>query len=169
MSPSEPMMAKALGDLAGATRGQIQYWADNGVLRCVSGTARQGTGRKRLFAPTELPFAKLAAILARNQIGIGPLAKIIKRARKILSDENILSALPDWLVIYAGKIEGRYAMDVSSTKDLGDKVAVFDSAIVVRFNEVIGLGSMKSFKERWDKVPRNVVHVGKVPNPKSGE
>ena len=64
-------MAQAVADAVGATKRQVQLWSDAGAIQCLPGTDRQGRGRQRKYARSELPFAAMAAFLARYQIPIG--------------------------------------------------------------------------------------------------
>ncbi len=64
-------MAQAVADAVGATKRQVQLWSDAGAILCFPETDRQGRGRQRLYPRSELPFAAMAAFLARYQIPIG--------------------------------------------------------------------------------------------------
>ena len=68
----QPLMAKALADGVGATKRQVQFWTDHGVLQFLPGSGG-GRGNQRLYPRTELPFAAMAAALAVSGIQIGTI------------------------------------------------------------------------------------------------
>ena len=80
-------MAKAVADAVGATKRQVQLWSDAGAIQCFPETDRQGRGRQRLYPRTELPFAAMAAFLARYQIPIGMIRAWIHFSRMQLEHD----------------------------------------------------------------------------------
>lgn len=80
-------MAQALADAVGATKRQVQLWSDAGAIQCFPETDRQGRGRQRLYPRSELPFAAMAAFLARYQIPIGMIRAWIHFTRMQLASD----------------------------------------------------------------------------------
>ncbi len=80
-------MAQAVADAVGATKRQVQLWSDAGAIQCLPETDRQGRGRQRLYPRTELPFAVMAAFLARYQIPIGMIRAWIGFSRMQLASD----------------------------------------------------------------------------------
>ena len=80
-------MAQAVADAVGATKRQVQLWSDAGAIQCFPETDRQGRGRQRLYPRSELPFAAMAAFLARYQIPIGMIRAWIHFARALLVND----------------------------------------------------------------------------------
>ncbi len=80
-------MAQAVADAVGATKRQVQLWSDAGTIQCFPETDRQGRGRQRLYPRAELPFAALAAFLARYQIPIGMIRAWIHFTRMQLASD----------------------------------------------------------------------------------
>ena len=80
-------MAKAVADAVGATKRQVQLWSDAGAIQCFPETDRQGRGRQRLYPRSELPFAAMAAFLARYQIPIGMIRAWIHFSRMQLEHD----------------------------------------------------------------------------------
>ncbi len=78
-------MAQAVADAVGATKRQVQLWSDAGAIQCFPETDRQGRGRQRLYPRSELPFAAMAAFLARYQIPIGMIRAWVGFARMELA------------------------------------------------------------------------------------
>ena len=66
-------MAQALADAIGASKRQVQLWTDAAVIHCRPDTDRQGTGRRRLYDPEEIPIAAIVAAMARLKLPIGTL------------------------------------------------------------------------------------------------
>ena len=93
----QPLMAQAVADAVGATKRQVQLWSDAGAIQCFPETDRQGRGRQRLYPRSELPFAAMAAFLARYQIPIGMIRAWSQFARMHLaSDVPGSSRKADW-------------------------------------------------------------------------
>ena len=83
-------MAKALADAVGATKRQVQFWTDHGVLQFLPGSG--GTrGNQRLYPRTELPFAAMAGALAAAGIQI----RTIKLAMLLVRGEPNYPIRPD--------------------------------------------------------------------------
>ncbi len=80
-------MAQAVADAVGATKRQVQLWSDAKVILCFPETDRQGRGRQRLYPRSELPFAAMAAFLARYQIPIGMIEAWIRFTRMQLASD----------------------------------------------------------------------------------
>jgi hypothetical protein len=80
-------MAQAVADAVGATKRQVQLWSDAGAIQCFPETDRQGRGRQRLYPRSELPFAAMAAFLARYQIPIGMIRAWVGFARMVLAGQ----------------------------------------------------------------------------------
>ncbi len=80
-------MAQAVADAVGATKRQVQLWSDAGAIQCFPETDRQGRGRQRLYPRSELPFAAMAAFLARYQIPIGMIRAWIGFSRMQLASD----------------------------------------------------------------------------------
>ncbi len=80
-------MAQAVADAVGATKRQVQLWSDAGAIQCFPETDRQGRGRQRLYPRSELPFAAMAAFLARYQIPIGMIRAWIYFTRMQLASD----------------------------------------------------------------------------------
>ncbi len=80
-------MAQAVADAVGATKRQVQLWSDAGAIQCFPETDRQGRGRQRLYPRSELPFAAMAAFLARYQIPIGMIRAWSHFTRKHLASD----------------------------------------------------------------------------------
>ena len=90
-------MAQAVADAVGATKRQVQLWSDAGAIQCFPETDRQGRGRQRLYPRTELPFAAMAAFLARYQIPIGMIRAWTHFTRALLvNDIPESSRKADW-------------------------------------------------------------------------
>ena len=86
----QPLMAKALADAVGATKRQVQFWSDHGVLQFLPGSG--GTrGNQRLYPRTERPFAAMACALAASGIQIGT----IKLAMRLVRGEPNYPRRPD--------------------------------------------------------------------------
>ncbi len=80
-------MAQAVADAVGATKRQVQLWSDAGAIQCFPETDRKGRGRQRLYPRSELPFAAMAAFLARYQIPIGMIRAWIHFTRMQLASD----------------------------------------------------------------------------------
>ena len=80
-------MAQAVADAVGATKRQVQLWSDAGAIQCFPETDRQGRGRQRLYSRAELPFAAMAAFVARYQIPIGMIRAWIHLTRSHLVND----------------------------------------------------------------------------------
>ncbi len=80
-------MAQGVADAVGATKRQVQLWSDAGAIQCFPETDRQGRGRQRLYPRSELPFAAMAAFLARYQIPIGMIRAWIHFTRMQLASD----------------------------------------------------------------------------------
>ncbi len=90
-------MAQAVADAVGATKRQVQLWSDAGAIQCFPETDRQGRGRQRLYPRSELPFAAMAAFLARYQIPIGMIRAWIHFTRmQLAGDIPELVRKADW-------------------------------------------------------------------------
>jgi hypothetical protein len=86
-------MAKALADTVGATKRQVQFWSDHGVLEFLPGSG--GTrGNQRLDPRTEMPFAAMACYLAASGIQIGTIKLAMFHVRMELSNPNLPGADP---------------------------------------------------------------------------
>ncbi len=89
----QPLMAKALADGVGATKRQVQFWSDHGVLQFLPGSG--GTrGNQRLYPRTELPFAAMAHYLAVSGIQIGTIKLAMFFVRMELSNPHNPGADP---------------------------------------------------------------------------
>ena len=81
----QPLMAKAVADAVGATKRQVQFWTDHGVLQFLPGGG--GTrGNQRLYPRTELPFAAIAHYLVVSGIQIGTIKMAMFHVRMELSN-----------------------------------------------------------------------------------
>ena len=89
----QPLMAQALADAVGATKRQVQFWSDHGVLQFLPGSGG-ARGNQRLYLRTELPFAAMACYLAASGIQIGTIKLAIFLVRGELSNRNIPGANP---------------------------------------------------------------------------
>ena len=86
-------MAKALADVVGMTKRQVQFWSDHEVLHFLPGSG--GTrGNQRLYPRTELPFAALAGALAANGVQIGTIKLAMDLVRRELNNPNLRRANP---------------------------------------------------------------------------
>ena len=86
-------MAKALADAVGATKRQVQFWTDHGVLQFLPGSG--GTrGNQRLYPRTELPFAAMAYYLAVSGFQIGTIKLAMFLVRMELSNSTLPGANP---------------------------------------------------------------------------
>ena len=88
----QPLMAQALADAVGATKRQVQFWSDHGVLLFLPGSGG-ARGNQRLYLRTELPFAALACYLAASGIQIGTIRLAVPFIRGELSNPNRPAAL----------------------------------------------------------------------------
>ena len=88
-----PLMAKALADAVGATKRQVQFWSDHGVLQFLPGSGG-ARGNQRLYLRTELPFAAMARALAASGIQIGTIDLAMILVRGELSNSNLRRANP---------------------------------------------------------------------------
>ena len=86
----QPLMAKALADAVGATKRQVQFWTDHGVLQFLPGSGG-ARGNQRLYPRTELPFAAMACALAASGIQI----RTIKLAMHLVRGELSSPVRPD--------------------------------------------------------------------------
>ena len=83
----QPLMAQALADAVGATKRQVQFWSDHGVLQFLPGSG--GTrGNQRLYPRTELPFAAMAYYLAVSGIQIGKIRLAVYLVRSEMINPN---------------------------------------------------------------------------------
>lgn len=150
MKSEKPLMAKALADAVGATRRQVQLWTDAHVIDCLPGTDRQGTGRKRLYDQSEIPFAALAAELAKWQISIGRIALLVgwvRASRKIRKPKMILRGTQiNWLVIPRDQEDL-----VLMTERIGDSLKAYPSAIVINVKEVMEPQVREEFTAKWGR------------------
>ncbi len=89
----QPFMARALADAVGATKRQVQFWSDHGVLQFLPGSGG-ARGNQRLYPRSELPFAAMACYLAASGIQIGTIKLAIFLVRGELSNRNIPGANP---------------------------------------------------------------------------
>ncbi len=89
----QPLMAKAVADAVGATKRQVQFWSDHGVLQFLPGSGG-ARGNQRLYLRTELPFAAMACYLAASGIQIGTIELAVFMVRNELSDPNLPGANP---------------------------------------------------------------------------
>ncbi len=90
-------MEQGVADAVGATKRQVQLWSDAGAIQCFPETDRQGRGRQRLYPRSELPFAAMAAFLARYQIPIGMIRAWIHFTRmQLTSDIPGAGRKADW-------------------------------------------------------------------------
>ena len=141
----QPLMAKAVADAVGATKRQVQFWTDHGVLQFLPGGG--GTrGNQRLYPRTELPFAAMACYLAASGIQIGTIGLAVFHVRLQLSDPNLPGAnLPKYRRFLRGETEsyilvrihpkgaGGYDQGVTwvREKDLVEKYLKWDHAMTV--------------------------------------
>ena len=89
----QPLMAQALADAVGATKRQVQFWSDHGVLQFLPGSGGS-RGNQRLYLRTELPFAAMARALAANGIQIGTIELATFLVRGELSNRSLPGANP---------------------------------------------------------------------------
>ncbi len=89
----QPLMAQALADAVGATKRQVQFWSDHGVLQFLPGSGG-ARGNQRLYPRTELPFAALAHYLAVAGIQIGTIKLAMFLVREELSNPTNPGANP---------------------------------------------------------------------------
>ncbi len=89
----QPLMAQALADAVGATKRQVQFWSDHGVLQFLPGSGG-ARGNQRLYLRTELPFAAMARALAASGIQIGTIELAMFLVRGELSNPNLPGANP---------------------------------------------------------------------------
>ena len=89
-----PIMAQALADAIGARKRQVQIWTDAGILRCLSGTDRQGRGKQRLYDPSEKGFAALAARMADVKTPIGDMSAWMGLVREVVAKGDPKEGLP---------------------------------------------------------------------------
>ncbi len=102
MSPSKPttrpdqtLMTQALADSVGATKRQIQFWTEHGILDYLPGSGG-GQGRQRLYPRTELPFAAMARYLA-NAARVNTISLAVFGARLSLNPTpGLKGARPRW-------------------------------------------------------------------------
>lgn len=140
MAPnSDSIMAKALADAAGSTRRKVQIWTDAKVLECLPGTDYQGSGKQRLYDPSEIKFAKLAAELSSHQVSIGRIAEIVGSFRDRLSRPNPERFPVDWLTITppADGYEKEWVGFIPDQLLLTELVR-HPSAVVINVKEVMG-------------------------------
>ena len=90
---NQPLMAQALADAVGATKRQVQFWSDHGVLQFLPGSGG-ARGNQRLYPRTELPFAALACYLAGSGIQIGTIRLAMPFIRGELSNPKLPGANP---------------------------------------------------------------------------
>ncbi len=89
----QPLMAKALANAVGATKRQVQFWTDHGVLQFLPGSGG-ARGNQRLYPRTELPFAAMAGALAASGIQIGTIKLAMFLVRVELSNSTNPGANP---------------------------------------------------------------------------
>ena len=163
-------MAKALADAVGATRRQVQLWTDAHVIDCLPGTDRQGTGRKRLYGQSEIPFAALAAELAKWQISIGRIALLVgwvRASRKMPKPKMILRGTQiNWLVIPRDQED-----PVIASERVGDSLETYPSAIVINVKEVMEPEVQAEFTAKWQRedLPLTVRLIDRVRAQKKGK
>lgn len=96
---TDPIMAKALAAAVGSTRRKVQLWTDARVIQCLPGTDYQGSGKHRIYDPSEIKFAALAAELSGYQISIGRIAEIVGSFRDRLANPDSSHLPVHWLII----------------------------------------------------------------------
>ncbi len=89
----QPLMAQALADTVGATKRQVQFWSDHGVLEFLPGSGG-ARGNQRLYALTEPPFAALACYLAASGIQIRTIGLAVSGVRIELNNPNLPGSNP---------------------------------------------------------------------------
>lgn len=89
-----PIMAQALADGSAASKRQVQIWTDAGILRCVPGTDRQGRGKQRLYEPSEMAFAALAARMADVKTPIGDMSRWMGNVREGVAKGDPKDGIP---------------------------------------------------------------------------
>ena len=89
----QPLMAQALADAVGATKRQVQFWSDHGVLQFLPGSGG-ARGKQRLYLRSELPFAAMARALAASGIQIGTIELAMFLVRGELNNPNLPRANP---------------------------------------------------------------------------
>jgi hypothetical protein len=82
------MLANEFGDRIGAALRQVQFWTDQGILKCVPETKHQGRGRKRLYDPIELPIGALVVVLSRFGFTVGVLDGYAHIVRQFLAERQ---------------------------------------------------------------------------------
>ena len=83
--PDKPLMAKAFGDVIGATKRRVQLWSDYGILEFLPGSGG-ARGNQRLYSRSELPFALMAHYMAESGVNIGAIKRVISAARHSAHD-----------------------------------------------------------------------------------
>lgn len=73
-------MAQGVADAVGATKRQVQFWSDHGVLEFLPGSGG-ARGNQRLYRRTELPFAAMARFLAASGLRIETIKMSVLGAR----------------------------------------------------------------------------------------
>ena len=141
----QPLMAKAVADAVGATKRQVQFWTDHGILQFLPGSGG-ARGNQRLYPGTELPFAAMACYLAASGIQIGTIKLAVFFVRLELSNPNLPHAnLLKYRRYLRGEIDsyilvrtdraprGGYDQSVTwvSEKDLVEKYLKWDRAMTV--------------------------------------
>ena len=89
----QPFMARALADAVGATKRQVQFWSDHGVLQFLPGSGG-ARGNQRLYPPSELPFAAMACYLAACGIQIATIELAVFLVRGELNNPSLPRANP---------------------------------------------------------------------------
>ena len=157
-----PIMAQALADAVGARKRQVQIWTDAGILRCLSGTDRQGRGKQRLYDPSEKSFAALAARMADVKTPIGDMSDWMRLIRGCAAKGDPKEGTPteayrtalagetdSWLV-FARKRALTWSEDfgwVLNKKDLDELLISQPSVVVV--NVVV---TMKEMHRRGSRI-----------------
>ncbi len=142
----QPLMAKALADAVGATKRQVQFWSDHGLLQFLPGSGG-ARGNQRLYPRTELPFAAMARALAASGIQIGTIDLAMFFVRMELSNPHNPGADPpkywrylrgeadSYIVVrtYPAMDDDGYDQGVTwvSEKDLTEKILKWDPAMTV--------------------------------------
>ncbi len=92
----KPLLMQALADTVGATKSQIQFWTDHGILGYLPGTGG-GQGHNRVYPRSELPFAAMARSLAAHGVQVGAIDLAVFGARLSLNPHSTLKgAKPQW-------------------------------------------------------------------------
>jgi DNA-binding transcriptional MerR regulator len=93
-----PLMAQAVADAVGATKRQIQFWTDRGVLMC-PGPLHPSRGQQRLYGKDELRFAAIARYLTKYKMPVEELKRFTDFVRS-----GLRGRLPDVPTDRAGRV-----------------------------------------------------------------